>query len=91
MCAPHTKTLSSPDDLVQAMKDLPSDDAVLNIYDFCGNQSTLKLQANYKQNVPQLSKGKDNNIDFIMLVIDCTDYQRLNNENYDCMQVAMKD
>ena len=82
---------SPTDDMtMQSLKPLPSEEVILNLYDFGGNIATRKLWTNYKKNVPQLRKGKDNQIDFIILVIDCTDYARLNDENYDCIQIAMK-
>ena len=64
---------------------------MLNVYDYGGSVSTRRLWTDYKRNVPQLRKRKNNKIDFIILVIDCTDIQRLNDENYDCIQMAMKD
>lgn len=77
------------DGLSLPQKPLPSDDVILNVYDYGGNASTRELWTTYKQNVPQLRKN--NQIDFIILVIDSTDYDRLNDENSDCIQNAMKD
>ena len=79
----------SRSDEIPSLKTLPSENVTLNIYDFGGSISTRKLWLNYKQNVPQLKKN--NKIDFIILVIDCTDKTRLNDENYDCIQIAMRD
>eukprot|EP01084_Bolivina_argentea_P279037 476979_1 len=63
---------------------------LLNIYDYGGQTNTRALWINYKDLKIEKLRKTGNRIDFFILVIDCTDVERLNDEHNDSVQLALK-